>query len=94
MPVVSAVLIYAYLRKLKISKEASLRESLLLAAAWILLSFALDSAVYIAVIPFFRHVAANWTFFRDQSPWIWLSYAVLLLSALAARNVYRRKADA
>jgi hypothetical protein len=94
MPVVSALLIYTYLRKLKISQEASLRESLLVAAAWILLSFGLDSVVYIAIIPFFSHVPPNWTFFRDQSPWIWMSYAILLLSALVARNVYRRNANA
>jgi hypothetical protein len=94
MPVVSALLIYMYLRKLKISQEASLRESLSVAETWILLSFGMDSVVYIAVIPFFSHVAPNWTFFRDQSPWIWLSYIVLLLSAFAARNLYRRSANA
>ncbi len=94
MPVVSALLIFTYLRKLKISQEASLRESLLVAAAWILLSFGLDSVVYIAIIPFFNHVPPNWTFFRDQSPWIWMPYAILLLSALVARNVYRRNANA
>jgi hypothetical protein len=91
MPAVSALLIFACLRKLKISPKASLRESLLVAATWILLSFALDSLLYIAVIPFFFHLAPNWGFFRDQSPWIWISYGVLLLSALAAQSVYRRK---
>ena len=93
-PGIRTLLIYTYLRKLKISQEASLRESLLVAAVWILLSFGLDSVVYIAVIPFFSHVAPNWTFFRDQSPWIWLSYAILLLSAFAAHNAYRRNANA
>lgn len=94
MPVLSAILIYAYLRKLRISQQASLRESLLVSGTWILLSFGLDSLVYIAIIPFSSHVAPNWTFFRDQSPWIWLSYVVLLLSAFAARHTYRRNAIA
>ena len=94
MPVLSAILIYAYLRKLRISQQASLKESLLLSGTWSLLSFGLDSLVYIAIIPFFSHVAPNWTFFRDQSPWIWLSYVVLLFSAFAARHAYRRNAIA
>ena len=90
MPTVSALLMYFYLRRLKIRQDASLRESLLVAAFWILLSFGLDSVVYIAIIPLCTPIAPNWTFFRDQSPWIWLSYAVLLSSAAAACHAYRR----
>jgi hypothetical protein len=94
MPVLSALLIYVYLRTMKVSKEASLRESLAITLVWIVLSFGLDAVVYIVVIPFFSHVASNWTFFQDQSPWIWLSYVVLLLSGLVARQAYGRKANA
>lgn len=93
MPVLSALLIYAYLRKLRTTQQASLRESFWVAAVWIILSFGLDSIMYIAVIPFFSHGAPNWTLFRDQSPWIWLSYIVLLLSAFAAHSAYKRKAN-
>jgi hypothetical protein len=94
MPVISALLIYAYLRKMKVSKGASLRESLAITLVWIVLSFGFDAVVYIVIIPFLSHVAPNWTFFQDQSPWIWLSYVVLLLSGLAARQAYGRKANA
>jgi hypothetical protein len=94
MPVISALLIYAYLRKMKVSKGTSLRESLAITLVWIVLSFGLDAVVYIVIIPFLSHVAPNWTFFQDQSPWIWLSYVVLLLSGLAARQAYGRKANA
>ena len=93
MPVLSALLIYFYLNKLRVSQRASLRESLLVTAVWILLSFGLDSAVYIVIVPLLSRAAPNWTFFRDQSPWIWLSYVVLLLSALAARHAYRGSAN-
>jgi hypothetical protein len=86
MPVLSALLIYVYLRRMKFSQGASLRESLVVTAAWIVLSFGLDAVVYIVIIPFLSHVAPNWTFFRDQSPWNWLSYVVLLFSGLAAHQ--------
>ena len=94
MPVLSALLIYFYLRTIKVSQAASLRESLAIALVWIVLSFALDAVVYIVVIPLFSHVAPNWTFFQDQSPWIWLSYVVLLLSALVAHQAYGKRAHA
>ena len=94
MPALSALLIYVYLRRMKVSQGASLRESLVVTAAWIVLSFGLDAVVYIVIIPFLSHVAPNWTFFRDQSPWIGLSYVVLLFSGLAAHQAYGRKANA
>lgn len=94
MPMVSALLIYSYLHKLKISPKTSLRESLLVAITWILLSFGFDFVMYIVLIPFFRKAAPNWAFFCDQSPWIWLSYAVLLLSAFVAQYFYRRSVHA
>jgi hypothetical protein len=94
MPVLSALLIYVYFRRIKFSQGASLRESLVVTAAWIVLSFGLDAVVYIVIIPFLSHVAPNWTFFRDQSRWIWLSYVVLLFSGLAVHQAYGRKANA
>ena len=70
MPVLSALLIYVSLRRMKFSQGAILRESLVVTAAWIVLSFGLDAVVYIVIILLLSHVAPNWTFFRDQSPWI------------------------
>jgi hypothetical protein len=93
MPIVSAVLIYAYLQRLKVSRDATFREASILVAVWIVLSFCLDAITYIVVIPMTSHRALNWTFFLDQSPWIWLSYAVLLLSAYAGRWAYLVRLD-
>ncbi len=94
MPIISALLVYGYLLKQKISPRASFRESLLLAGVWMLLSFSLDAITYIVVVPYLRHSAPNWCFFHDQSPWIWISYLVLLFSALVAQRVYVRRNNA
>jgi hypothetical protein len=93
MPIVCAGLIYAYLQRLAVSRYATFREASILVAVWIGLSFCLDAITYIVVIPMTSHRALNWTFFRDQSPWIWLSYAVLLLSAYAGRWAYLKRLD-
>ena len=93
MPVVSAVLMYVYLRKMQFDRKASLVESWRLLLVWIGLSFSLDALTYILVIPSVNHTTPNWTFFRDQSPWIWLSYAVLLISMYAGRWAYLRDLD-
>lgn len=94
MPVVSAVLMYGYLRKMQFERKASLVESWRLLLVWIGLSFSLDALTYILIIPSVNHTTPNWTFFRDQSPWIWLSYAVLLISMYAGRWAYLRSLDA
>ena len=94
MPAISAALVYIYLEKMKFISEAVLRESMYLAAVWIGLSFGFDALTYIVIIPAVIHTSANWTFFRDQSPWIWLSYLILFVSSLAAHNVYARRFNA
>jgi|SRR5450631_248939 len=94
MPGVSAVLMYGYLRKMRFDRKASLGESWRLLLIWIGLSFSLDALTYILIIPSVNHTAPHWTFFRDQSPWIWLSYAVLLISMYADRWAYLRSLDA
>jgi hypothetical protein len=94
MPIISALLVYGYLLKQKLSPRASFRESLLLAGVWMLLSFSLDAITYIVVVPCLRHSAPNWCFFHDQSPWIWISYLVLLFSALVAQRAYVRRNNA
>ncbi len=94
MPVVSAFLIYRYLQRFAFSSHTSLYESLLFTGVWMVLSFCLDAATYVLLVPHFTHSRPNLTFFRDQSPWIWLSYLVLIFSALAAQQLYRRRANA
>jgi hypothetical protein len=94
MPIVSAVLMYGYLRKMQFDRKASLVESWRLLLVWIGLSFSLDALTYILIIPSVNHTTRNWTFFRDQSPWIWLSYSVLLISMYAGRWAYLRSLDA
>ena len=94
MPIISAELIYVYLKKMNFNRESTLRESFRLSVIWIALSFGFDALTYIVIVPEVGHTAANWTFFRDQSPWIWLSYLVLLASAWAGRWVYLRRLDA
>jgi hypothetical protein len=94
MPIVSALLMYWYLVKMRISRQSSLIETSYLVAGWIALSFGLDAATYIFIIPAVSHTAPNWTFFRDQSPWIWLSYAILLVSAYISHTLYLRRHNA
>jgi len=94
MPIVSALLMYWYLVRMRISRQASPCKVFYLVLAWIALSFGLDAATYIFIIPSVSHTASNWTFFRDQSPWIWLSYAVLLISAIIGRKLYLRRLNA
>jgi len=94
MPVVSALLMSWYLVKMRISRQASLIETVYLALAWIGLSFGLDAATYIFIIPAVSHSAPSWTFFRDQSPWIWLSYAVLIVCAYAGHRLHLRRLHA
>ncbi|NYF80825.1 hypothetical protein HDF17_003145 [Granulicella arctica] len=94
MPVVSAWLIYGYLRKTTFPLETSMAETAKLLLVWICLSFACDALGYVVIIPAIMHTSPNWTFFRDQSPWIWLSYAVLLFSGYVGRWAYLRSLHA
>lgn len=94
MPIVSTLLIYSYLRKMRFSRKSSLGESLIVSASWIALSFSFDAVMYILIVPYVSRAASNWTFFQDQSPWIWVSYLALLLSALTAHKVYARRMHA
>ena len=94
MPIASATLIYGYLRKMQFSRDSSLRETANLVFCWIGLSFAFDAATYILIVPAASHTPPNWTFFQDQSPWIWFSYAVLLISAVLGRWMYLRNSHA
>ena len=86
MPVVFAACAAVYFRKAP--EAASTRGVLRLSALWIACSIALDAAIYIAVLPLALGAPANWTFFIDQSPWIWLSYASIVAIIFGGRRVH------
>jgi hypothetical protein len=88
MPVIAALLICWFLTNIKCLPDRSQLEMLWAIGVWIVLSFSLDAITYILIVPALRHAPANWTFFVNQSPWIWLSYAVLILSGYAGRRLY------
>lgn len=94
MPIVSALLVYGYLHRLRFSPASSLSETIRLLLFWVGLSFTLDALTYILVVPAVKHTPPNWAFFQEQSPWIWLSYAVLLISAFIGRWLYLRRKNA
>ena len=58
---------------------------------WVAMSFFLDAIVFIAVIPLAFGAKANWTFFIDQSPWIWLCYAVLVPIVFGGLHAYQKR---
>ncbi len=91
MPIIAALLIYWFLIKIKCPSDRTLRETLVLIVIWIALSFSFDAVTYIFVVPALSHGPAHWTFFVDQSPWIWISYAVLTISGYAGRWLYLRR---
>jgi len=91
MPVIAALLICWFLMKIKCSPGRALREMLVLIVIWIALSFSFDAITYVLVVPALSHASAHWRFFVDQSPWIWLSYTVLIISGYAGRWLYLRR---
>lgn len=78
MPVAFAYLAYRYHKRHAVTSTPV--EIIKLSAYWIVLSFVLDALIYIAVLPIAFGAKPNWTFFMDQSPWIWLAYASLILT--------------
>ena len=90
MPLVFALLAYWYFRGTRPSAEEATREALRLASFWMAISFVMDAFVFIAVIPLAFGAKANWTFFVDQSPWIWLCYAVLVPVVFGGLRAYQR----
>ena len=91
MPLVFAGLACWYFRSVKPSARDATGEAIRLTSLWISLSFALDALVFIAIIPLAFGAKANWTFFIDQSPWIWLCYAVLVPIVFSGLHVYQRR---
>jgi hypothetical protein len=91
MPLVFAGLAYWYFRGVRPSLSESSREATRLMLFWVVLSFVLDAFVYIAVFPLAFGAKANWTFFVDQSPWIWLCYATFFPIVFGALHVYQKR---
>ncbi|MGH8127236.1 MAG: hypothetical protein ACRETC_02560 [Gammaproteobacteria bacterium] len=89
MPLVFASLAYWYFRSVKPAPVEARREAIQLALFWIGISFVLDALIYIAVLPLVFGKKANWTFFIDQSPWIWICYAVLASAVFVGVFVYK-----
>jgi hypothetical protein len=91
MPLVFAGLAYWYFRSTSPGTGEATGEAVRLTLFWIVLSFALDAVVFIAVIPMAFGAKANWTFFIDQSPWIWLCYASLFPIIFSGLYIYRKR---
>ena len=90
MPLVFAVLANWYFRGTKPSAEEAATEAVKLTLFWVVISFVMDALVFIAVIPLAFGAKANWTFFIDQSPWIWLCYATMIPIAFSGLYAYRK----
>lgn len=88
MPVLFGYLFYLYLKKSKCEISEMLNETTRLVLLWIVLSFLFDALVYIIIVPILYGHKPNWTFFIDQSPWIWLNYMILFILGHGARLIY------
>ena len=90
MPVVFGYLFYIYLQRIKCTRSESIKQTNYLILFWIILSFLLDALVFIIVVPIIFGNPSNWTFFLDQSPWIWLNYLAIIILGYISRFLYLR----
>jgi len=88
MPVVFGYFFFLYLKSTESDSKKAFQETNKLILLWIILSFLLDGIVYIIVIPLFFGAEPNWTFYLDQSPWIWLNYLTLVIIGHVSRLIY------
>ena len=93
MPLVFGLLFFVYLRETGCDESRLIRETNLLILFWIVLSFLVDALVYIAIVPAVFGSPANWRFFVDQSPWIWLNYMTLVVLGHVSRFFYLKSLD-
>jgi hypothetical protein len=91
MPVVFGYFFYSYLKKTQCPESTLFRETNILIACWIVASFLLDGLVYIVVIPVIFGRRPHWTFFIEQSPWIWLNYCTLAVLGHVSRWAVKRR---
>jgi len=87
MPIVFGYFFYLYLKKASSNASTLLRETNILILFWIIASFLLDGLVYIVIVPIIFGNKSNWTFFQDQSPWIWLNYLTIILLGHISRLI-------
>jgi len=88
MPLIFGYLFYTYLKKTDCKISETLKETNRLITLWIILSFLLDAIVYIIIVPVIFKRISNWTFFIDQSPWIWLNYMTIVILGHLSRIIY------
>ena len=91
MPSVFGYFFYLYLKNTNCNAETVFRETNILILFWILSSFVFDGIVYIVIVPIVFGYKSNWTFFIDQSPWIWLNYATIILLGHISRFIYAKR---
>jgi len=91
MPVVFPVAFYQYLSRTHCPAARIGVEMMKLCSLWVVFSFGLDGLIYIAVLPLILRARANWSFFLDQTPWIWMSCATLFFLGYLARWLYNRR---
>lgn len=91
MPLVFAALAYWYFLGTGPVAGETRHEAVRLTLLWIAMSFVLDALVFIAIIPLAFGAKANWTFFIDQSPWIWLCYAALVPIVFGGLYVFQKR---
>jgi hypothetical protein len=93
MPVLFGFFFYAYLKKSRCLKGDLKSETNRLILFWIAASFLLDALIYVAVLPVILGRRSNWTFFIDQSPWIWLNYLTIVVLGHISRLVLKKRLE-
>jgi hypothetical protein len=91
MPIIFGYYFYRYLKKTDCEVSESLKETNMLILLWIITSFLLDAIVYIIIVPILYGTQSNWTFFVDQSPWIWLNYMAIIIIGHCGRYFFLRR---
>jgi H+/Cl- antiporter ClcA len=91
MPVVFGYYFYMYLKNSACDPKAAKRETNILVAFWIILSFLLDALAYTVIMPLAFHIKPNYTFFIEQSPWIWLNYATIIILGHISRVIFQKR---
>ena len=88
MPLVFGYVFYLYLKKTGCKITEITKETNSLIILWIIVSFFMDGIAYIFIIPIIFGYKSNWTFFIDQTPWIWLNYLTLVLIGYTSRYFF------
>ena len=94
MPIIFGYFFFLYLKNTSCDSKTAFRETNILILFWIIASFVLDGFVYIVVIPTIFGNKSNWTFFIDQSPWIWLNYGTIIFLGHVSRLIYIKRFNA